>query len=51
MPLGGLESGLLSQAVGVPWTIALGALACASAGLVLWLVVRRTPPPPGESRV
>ncbi|MGO9204546.1 MAG: MFS transporter [Limisphaerales bacterium] len=50
MPLGGLESGLLSQAVGVPWTIALGALACASAGLVLWLVVRRTPPPPGESR-
>ena len=29
-----------SQAVGVPWTIALGAPACASAGLVLWLVVR-----------
>jgi MFS family permease len=50
MPLGGLESGLLSQTVGVPWTIALGALACASAGVVLWMVVQRTPPPPGEPR-
>jgi MFS family permease len=43
MPVGGLESGLLSQAVGVPWTVALGALVCASAGLVTWLVVRRNP--------
>ncbi len=33
MPLGGLESGLLSHAVGVPWTVAAGALICAGAGL------------------
>jgi MFS family permease len=44
MPVGGLESGLVSQAVGVPWTVALGALVCAGAGLVTWLVVRRNPP-------
>jgi len=50
MPLGGLESGLLSHAIGVPWTIAAGALVCAGAGLVTWLVVRRNPPAPVESR-
>ncbi len=44
MPLGGLESGLVSQAIGVPWTVAIGALVCATAGLVTWLVVRRNPP-------
>jgi MFS family permease len=44
MPLGGLESGMLSQAVGVPWTIAVGAVVCAGAGLVTWWVVRRHPP-------
>ena len=44
MPIGGLESGFLSHAVGVPWTIAGGALVCAGAGLVTWLVVRRNPP-------
>ena len=44
MPLGGIESGFLSRAVGVPWTIALGAIICAGAGLVTWLVVRRNPP-------
>jgi MFS family permease len=32
MPLGGLESGALAQAVGVPWTIAGGALVCAGVG-------------------
>jgi MFS family permease len=48
MPIGGLESGLLSQAVGVPWTVAVGALVCAGAGLVTWLVVRRHPPAPAE---
>ena len=42
MPVGGLESGLLSQAVGVPWTVAAGALVCAAAGLVTWLAARRT---------
>ena len=50
MPVGGLESGLLSQAVGVPWTIAVGALVCAGAGLVTWLVVRRHRPAPVEPR-
>jgi MFS family permease len=46
MPLGGLESGLLSQAVGVPWTIAAGALICAGAGLVTWWAARRNLPAP-----
>ena len=41
MPLGGLESGLLSQAVGVPRTVAAGALVCAGAALVTWWSVRR----------
>lgn len=48
MPVGGIESGLLSQAVGVPWTIAVGALVCAGAGLVTWYAVRRNPPSPVE---
>jgi MFS family permease len=46
MPVGGLESGFLSHALGVPWTIAVGALICAGAGLVTWLVVRRNPTTP-----
>lgn len=41
MPVGGIESGFLSHAVGVPWTIATGALVCAVAGLVTWWTVRR----------
>jgi predicted MFS family arabinose efflux permease len=48
IPLGGLESGLLSQTVGVPWTVAAGALVCAGAGLVTWWAVRRNPPAPVE---
>jgi len=48
MPVGGIESGLLSHAVGVPWTIAVGALICAGAGLVTWWAVRRNPPTPGS---
>jgi MFS family permease len=44
MPIGGLESGLLSQTVGVPWAVAVGALICAGAGVVTWLAVRRNPP-------
>ena len=44
MPVGGIESGFLSHAVGVPWTIAVGALICAGAGLVTWWTVRRNPP-------
>jgi MFS family permease len=46
MPLGGLESGLASHAVGVPWAVAAGALICAGAGLVTWWAVRRNPHPP-----
>jgi MFS family permease len=49
MPVGGLESGLLSQTVGVPWTIALGALVCAGAGLVTWWTAPKNPPPPVET--
>jgi MFS family permease len=49
MPIGGIESGLLSQAVGVPWTIAVGALICAGAGLVTWWQVRRHSAMPVES--
>jgi predicted MFS family arabinose efflux permease len=50
MPLGGLESGLFSQAVGVPWAVAVGGLICASAGLVMWLAGRRNPSAPSEQR-
>ena len=49
LPLGGLESGMLSQAVGVPWTIAAGALICAATGLVMWRHVRRNPLPPVDA--
>ena len=50
MPLGGLESGLLAHSVGVPWTIAAGALICAGAGLVTWWAARRNLPAPVEPR-
>jgi MFS family permease len=40
MPAGGLESGFLSRAVGVPWTITAGAVICAGAGVVAWWVAR-----------
>jgi predicted MFS family arabinose efflux permease len=46
MPVGGIESGFLSHAVGVPWTITVGALICAGSGLVTWWTVRRNPPNP-----
>jgi len=45
MPIGGIESGLLSQAAGVSATIATGGLVCAMAGLVTWWVVRRNSAP------
>jgi MFS family permease len=48
MPIGGLESGSLSQVVGVPWTVAVGAVICAGAGFVTWLAVRRNPASPVE---
>jgi predicted MFS family arabinose efflux permease len=41
MPVGGLEAGTLSHLFGVPATVAIGALVCALAALVTWLVVRQ----------
>lgn len=41
LPVGGLEAGSLSHWLGVPVTVAIGALVCGSAALVTWLVVRR----------
>lgn len=49
MPVGGLESGLLSQAVGVPWTIVTGAIICALAGWLMWRQVRRYPSAPMQT--
>jgi MFS family permease len=46
MPLGGLEAGVLSHWLGVPWTIAIGAVVCGSTALVTWLSVRHSPPSP-----
>ena len=46
LPVGGIESGVLSQTVGVPWTIAIGGAVCAGAGLVTWATVRRNAPAP-----
>jgi MFS family permease len=40
MPVGGLEAGAVSHWLGVRWTVALGAIVCALAALVTWLVVR-----------
>ena len=46
MPLGGLEAGSLSHWLGVPWTVAIGAVVCGAAALVAWLLARRQPPAP-----
>ncbi|HWH72073.1 MAG TPA: MFS transporter, partial [Candidatus Sulfotelmatobacter sp.] len=43
MPVGGIEAGALSHWLGVPLTVAIGALVCGVAALVTWLVVRRYP--------
>jgi MFS family permease len=40
-PFGGLEAGLVSHYLGVRWAVTLGAIICALAGLVVWLIVRR----------
>ncbi len=40
-PLGGLEAGTFSHYLGLRWAIALGALICAVAALVVWFIVRR----------
>jgi predicted MFS family arabinose efflux permease len=42
IPLGSLEAGTLANSIGVPITIAFGALVCAVAAVVtLWIVRRR----------
>ncbi len=40
-PLGGLEAGTFSHYFGVRWAIALGAIICAAAAFIVWLIVRR----------
>ena len=40
MPIGGLEAGALSHWLGVRWTVAIGAIVCALAALVTWLIVQ-----------
>lgn len=42
-PIGGLEAGTLSHYFGVRWAVALGAVVCAGAALVVWLIVRQRP--------
>ena len=43
LPVGGLEAGTLSHWVGVPWTVAVGAVVCGAAALVTWSFARRNP--------
>jgi MFS family permease len=40
MPVGGLEAGGLSHRLGVRWTIAIGAIVCATAALVTLVIVQ-----------
>ena len=47
MPLGGLEAGFLSRAIGIPWAMVTGAVVCAAAGLFTWWFVHRHPVEPG----
>jgi predicted MFS family arabinose efflux permease len=42
MPVGGLEAGTLSHWLGVPRTIAIGAVVCGGAALVTWLFAKGT---------
>ena len=44
MPVGGMEAGVLSHRLGVPWAVAIGAIVCGGAAVVTWLSVRRTRP-------
>ena len=45
-PVGGLEAGALAHWLGVPAAIGIGAVVCALAAMVTWLVVRHNPPAP-----
>jgi len=40
-PIGGLEAGTLSHYAGLRWAVTLGAMICALAALVVWLIVRQ----------
>lgn len=40
MPIGGLEAGTLSHYFGLRWTVAVGAIVCALAAFVTWLMVQ-----------
>ena len=42
-PFGGLEAGAASHYLGVRWAVTLGAIVCAAAALVVWLMVRQRP--------
>jgi MFS family permease len=42
-PFGGLEAGTVSHYLGVRWAVTIGALICAVAALVVWLIVRQRP--------
>lgn len=44
-PLGGLEAGVVSHFLGVRWAVGIGAVVCALAALVVWLIVRQRPRP------
>jgi len=48
LPIGGLEAGWLSHQAGVRWTVAVGAIICALAALVTWLIVRSRKPEQNE---
>lgn len=45
-PIGGLEAGTLSHYLGVRWAVAIGAVVCALAALVVWVNVRQRSPQP-----
>jgi MFS family permease len=44
LPIGGLEAGTLSSYLGVRWAVAIGAIICALAALVVWAIVRQRKP-------
>jgi predicted MFS family arabinose efflux permease len=43
-PIGALEAGTVSHYLGVRWAVTIGAIICAAAALVVWLILRERPP-------
>lgn len=41
MPVGGMEAGILANLFGVPVTLAVGAIVCATAAFTTWRIVRK----------